>query len=33
MLGKTHDYKILYTAVSRMYLVPRPDDVHWVRNS
>ncbi|KAJ3361203.1 FACT complex subunit [Kappamyces sp. JEL0680] len=27
--GKTHDYKILYSAITRMFLVPRPDDIHW----
>ncbi|RKP23665.1 structure-specific recognition protein-domain-containing protein [Syncephalis pseudoplumigaleata] len=28
MRGKTYDYKILYDTITRMFLVPRPDDVH-----
>ncbi|KAI8893405.1 hypothetical protein BC833DRAFT_608471 [Globomyces pollinis-pini] len=27
--GKTHDYKILYTSVTKLFLVPKPDDLHW----
>jgi structure-specific recognition protein 1 len=28
MRGKTYDYKVLYDTIMRMFLVPRPDDVH-----
>ncbi|KAI9595568.1 structure-specific recognition protein-domain-containing protein [Syncephalis fuscata] len=28
MRGKTYDYKILYDTITRMFLVPRPDDIH-----
>ena len=26
--GKSHDYKILYTSIKRLFLVPKPDDLH-----
>ncbi|PWN43566.1 SSrecog-domain-containing protein [Ceraceosorus guamensis] len=26
--GKTYDYKVLYSSVTRLFLLPRPDDVH-----
>ncbi|RKO97759.1 SSrecog-domain-containing protein [Caulochytrium protostelioides] len=28
--GKTHDYRILYTSITHLLLVPKPDDVHWL---
>ncbi|KAI8924854.1 hypothetical protein BC831DRAFT_292356 [Entophlyctis helioformis] len=28
--GKSHDYKILYTSIKRMFLLPKPDDLHYV---
>ncbi|EGF81219.1 hypothetical protein BATDEDRAFT_10843, partial [Batrachochytrium dendrobatidis JAM81] len=28
--GKSHDYKILYSAIKRMFLVPKPDDLHYM---
>ena len=27
--GKTHDYKILYTSINRLIIVPRPDDLYY----
>jgi structure-specific recognition protein 1 len=26
--GKTYDYKVLYSSIKRLFLLPRPDDVH-----
>lgn len=26
--GKTYDYKILYSSVTRLFLLPKPDDIH-----
>lgn len=26
--GKMYDYKIFYTAITRLFLLPKPDDVH-----
>ncbi|KAG8951153.1 FACT complex subunit, partial [Tulasnella sp. 419] len=26
--GKTYDYKIMYTSITRIYLLPRPDEIH-----
>ncbi|KAG8884370.1 FACT complex subunit [Tulasnella sp. 331] len=26
--GKTYDYKILYTSVTRIFLLPKPDEIH-----
>lgn len=26
--GKTYDYKVLYSSITRLFLLPRPDDVH-----
>ncbi|KAK0563294.1 FACT complex subunit [Tilletia horrida] len=26
--GKTYDYKILYSSITRLFLLPKPDDVH-----
>ncbi|EJT99906.1 SSrecog-domain-containing protein [Dacryopinax primogenitus] len=26
--GKTYDYKILHTSVTRLFLLPKPDDIH-----
>jgi len=26
--GKTYDYKILYSSISRLFLLPRPDGIH-----
>ena len=28
--GKTHDYRILYTSIKRLFLLPKPDDTHFV---
>jgi len=28
--GKTYDYKILYTSITRLFLLPKPDDVHII---
>jgi structure-specific recognition protein 1 len=28
--GKSHDYKILYSSIKRLCLVPKPDDLHWL---
>ncbi|KAJ1344171.1 hypothetical protein BSLG_001311 [Batrachochytrium salamandrivorans] len=28
--GKSHDYKILYTAIKRFFLLPKPDDLHYM---
>ncbi|RKP10250.1 hypothetical protein THASP1DRAFT_13102 [Thamnocephalis sphaerospora] len=28
MRGKTYDYKVLYDTITRMFLVPRPNDMH-----
>jgi structure-specific recognition protein 1 len=27
--GKSHDYKIFYQSITRLCLVPKPDDMHW----
>ena len=27
--GKSHDYKVLYTSIKRLFLVPKPDDLHF----
>lgn len=27
--GKSHDYKIMYTSIKRLFMVPKPDDLHW----
>lgn len=26
--GKTYDYKVLYSSITRLFLLPKPDDVH-----
>lgn len=26
--GKTYDYKILYSSITRLFLLPKPDDIH-----
>ncbi|KDQ09911.1 hypothetical protein BOTBODRAFT_36725 [Botryobasidium botryosum FD-172 SS1] len=26
--GKTYDYKILYTSITRLFLLPKPDEIH-----
>lgn len=26
--GKTYDYKVLYSSVTRLFLLPKPDDIH-----
>ena len=26
--GKTYDYKIMYTSVTRIFLLPKPDEIH-----
>lgn len=28
--GKTHDYKILFTSIKYLFLLPKPDDIHWL---
>jgi structure-specific recognition protein 1 len=28
--GKSHDYKILYASIKRLFLLPKPDDLHWL---
>jgi structure-specific recognition protein 1 len=27
--GKSHDYKIFYHSITKMCMVPKPDDLHW----
>ncbi|KAL2912520.1 FACT complex subunit [Polyrhizophydium stewartii] len=27
--GKSHDYKVMYSAIKRMLLLPKPDDLHY----
>ena len=27
--GKSNDYKVLYTSINKMFLVPKPDDMHY----
>ncbi|MBW0486267.1 hypothetical protein O181_025982 [Austropuccinia psidii MF-1] len=27
--GKTYDYKILYSSIQRLFLLPKPDDIHF----
>jgi structure-specific recognition protein 1 len=26
--GKTYDYRVAYTQVQRLFLLPKPDDIH-----
>lgn len=26
--GKTYDYKVLYSSVTRIFLLPKPDEIH-----
>ncbi|KAI8912775.1 structure-specific recognition protein-domain-containing protein, partial [Gorgonomyces haynaldii] len=28
--GKSHDYKILYTSIKKLFLLPKPDDMHFL---
>lgn len=27
--GKTYDYKVLYSSIQRLFLLPKPDDIHF----
>lgn len=27
--GKTYDYKVLYSSIRRLFLLPKPDDIHF----
>ena len=27
--GKSHDYKVNYTSIFKMFLLPKPDDTHY----
>lgn len=28
--GKSYDYKILYASITKLFLLPKPDDLHWL---
>lgn len=27
--GKTYDYKVLYSSIQRLFILPKPDDIHF----
>jgi structure-specific recognition protein 1 len=28
--GKTHDYKVMYSSIKYLFLLPKPDELHWL---